>query len=507
MIKSFFAALSFISRLPVPARLSQGLEIEQYQRSIVTFPLVGLLLGAIAGAVALLLQPWCGVPLAALFGVLALALLTGGFHLDGLADTCDGIFSARTRDRMLEIMRDSRLGTHGGLALIFVLVAKVLVVGELLLRDIHPIAALAAACAVGRGMAVLLMYRHRYAREKGLGNLFIGKISLQQTLVAALAHTRQPESAAVESAPQSGMVGDSPAMRALLHNIALVAPSDATVLIHGESGTGKELVARALHALSLRGDKPLVTLNCAALNESLLESELFGHEKGAFTGADKRREGRFVEADGGTLFLDEIGDISPLMQVRLLRAIQEREVQRVGSNQTLSVDVRLIAATHRDLAEEVNAGRFRQDLYYRLNVVAIEMPPLRQRREDIPQLAHHFLRRYGERNRKSVQGFTPQAMDLLIHYDWPGNIRELENAVERAVVLLTGEYISERELPLAIVGTPVPACSSADDVIQPLVEVEKEVILAALEKTGGNKTEAARQLGITRKTLLAKLSR
>ena len=296
-------------------------------------------------------------------------------------------------------------------------------------------------------------------------------------------------------------------MQELLNDIALVAPSDATVLIHGESGTGKELVARALHASSARSDKPLVTLNCAALNESLLESELFGHEKGAFTGADKRREGRFVEADGGTLFLDEIGDISPLMQVRLLRAIQEREVQRVGSNQTLAVDVRLIAATHRDLAEEVSAGRFRQDLYYRLNVVTIEMPPLRQRRADIPSLAHYFLQRYGERNRKTVQGFTPQAMDLLIHYDWPGNIRELENAVERAVVLLTGEYISERELPLAITGTPVNACSSSDDVIQPLVEVEKEVILAALEKTGGNKTEAARQLGITRKTLLAKLSR
>lgn len=179
------------------------------------------------------------------------------------------------------------------------------------------------------------------------------------------------------------MVGDSPAMRALLNNIALVAPSDATVLIHGESGTGKELVARALHASSARSRRPLVILNCAALNESLLESELFGHEKGAFTGADKRREGRFVEADGGTLFLDEIGDISPLMQVRLLRAIQEREVQRVGSNQTLSVDVRLIASTHRDLAEEVSAGRFRQDLYYRLNVVTIDMPPLRQRKEDI----------------------------------------------------------------------------------------------------------------------------
>ncbi|CAM8295266.1 TPA: sigma-54-dependent response regulator transcription factor ZraR [Klebsiella michiganensis] len=332
---------------------------------------------------------------------------------------------------------------------------------------------------------------------------------LQQTLSEALAHTRLSESPVAGSPPaaQFGMVGDSPAMRALLNNIALVAPSDATVLIHGESGTGKELVARALHASSARSRRPLVILNCAALNESLLESELFGHEKGAFTGADKRREGRFVEADGGTLFLDEIGDISPLMQVRLLRAIQEREVQRVGSNQTLSVDVRLIAATHRDLAEEVSAGRFRQDLYYRLNVVTIDMPPLRQRKEDIPQLARYFLQRYAERNRKAVQGFTPQAMDLLIRYAWPGNIRELENAVERAVVLLTGEYISERELPLAITGTSVADAPHGEDSIQPLVEVEKEAILVALEKTGGNKTEAARQLGITRKTLLAKLSR
>ncbi|EHW5858868.1 sigma-54-dependent response regulator transcription factor ZraR [Escherichia albertii] len=330
--------------------------------------------------------------------------------------------------------------------------------------------------------------------------------NLQATLEKALAHTHcvDAEMPAV-SASQFGMVGKSAAMQHLLSEIALVAPSEATVLIHGDSGTGKELVARAIHASSACREKPLVALNCAALNESLLESELFGHEKGAFTGADKRREGRFVEADGGTLFLDEIGDISPMMQVRLLRAIQEREVQRVGSNQTIPVDVRLIAATHRDLAEEVNAGRFRQDLYYRLNVVAIEVPSLRQRREDIPLLADHFLQRFAERNRKAVKGFTPQAMDLLIHYDWPGNIRELENAVERAVVLLTGEYISERELPLAIASTPIPLAQSQD--IQPLVEVEKEVILAALEKTGGNKTEAARQLGITRKTLLAKLSR
>ncbi|WP_052285330.1 sigma-54-dependent response regulator transcription factor ZraR [Kluyvera genomosp. 1] len=330
---------------------------------------------------------------------------------------------------------------------------------------------------------------------------------LQGTLVQALAHTRQSAHTAPPGpATKFGMVGDSPAMQTLLNNIALVAPSDATVLIQGESGTGKELAVRSLHASSARSARALVALNCAALNESLLESELFGHEKGAFTGADKRREGRFVEADGGTLFLDEIGDISPLMQVRLLRAIQEKEVQRVGSNQTISVDVRLIAATHRDLAAEVSAGRFRQDLYYRLNVVTIDMPTLRQRREDIPPLVHYFLQRYAERNRKTVLGFTPQAMDLLIHYDWPGNIRELENAVERAVVLLTGEYISERELPLAVSSVLIPASLPAEG-IQPLVAVEKEVIQAALEKTGGNKTEAARQLGITRKTLLAKLSR
>jgi two-component system response regulator HydG len=329
---------------------------------------------------------------------------------------------------------------------------------------------------------------------------------LQETLLRSLAHTRNRTVRAPSvSASQFGMIGESPAMRQLLSEIAMIAPSDATVLILGDSGTGKERVARALHASSTRRDKPLVTLNCAALNEALLESELFGHEKGAFTGADKRREGRFIEADGGTLFLDEIGDISPMMQVRLLRVIQEREVQRVGSNHTLKVDVRLIAATHRDLAEEVNAGRFRQDLYYRLNVVAIETPDLRQRREDIPLLAKHFLRRFAERNCKAIKGFTPQAMDLLIHYNWPGNIRELENAIERAVVLLSGEYITGRELPLAIASQPTP--QRQEQRIQPLVEVEKELILAALEKTGGNKTEAARQLGITRKTLLAKISR
>ena len=331
-------------------------------------------------------------------------------------------------------------------------------------------------------------------------------VALVDRAISHYQEQQQPRNTPVSS-PTADIIGEAPAMQDVFRIIGRLSRSSISVLINGESGTGKELVAHALHRHSPRAKSPFIALNMAAIPKDLIESELFGHEKGAFTGAERRREGRFVEADGGTLFLDEIGDISPLMQVRLLRVIQEREVQRVGSNQTLSVDVRLIAATHRNLAEEVSAGRFRQDLYYRLNVVTIDMPPLRQRREDIPQLAQHFLKRYAERNRKTVQGFTPQAMDLLIHYDWPGNIRELENAVERAVVLLTGDYISERELPLAIAGAPLPVTGNDEALIQPLVEVEKEVILSALEKTGGNKTEAARQLGITRKTLLAKLSR
>ncbi|KEY58196.1 sigma-54-dependent Fis family transcriptional regulator [Serratia sp. DD3] len=334
---------------------------------------------------------------------------------------------------------------------------------------------------------------------------------LRLTLERALEHTSlKTENLALKQRllfDDQNMIGRSKPMRQLMEMIAMIAPSEATVLISGESGTGKELIAKVVHANSLRKEQPLVSVNCAALSESLLESELFGHEKGAFTGADKRREGRFMVANGGTLFLDEIGEISPLMQVKLLRAIQEREIQRVGSNQTLSVDVRLIAATNRDLLADVEAGKFRQDLYYRLNVVTVELPPLRQRGEDIPLLAMHFLTKFAERNRKKVKGFTPQAMDLLVKYPWPGNVRELENSIERGVILLTGDFISEKELPLSIsqCAEPLPIQSEKQLLIQPLEQLEKEAILAALEKTAGNKTEAARQLGITRKTLLAKL--
>lgn len=336
--------------------------------------------------------------------------------------------------------------------------------------------------------------------------------TLQLTLERALEHTSlKTENHTLKQrllCDDRHMIGRSAPMRRLMEMIAMIAPSEATVLICGESGTGKELIARAVHANSLRKQQPLVSINCAALNESLLESELFGHEKGAFTGADKRREGRFMQANQGTLFLDEIGEISPLMQAKLLRAIQEREIQRVGSNQTLTVDVRLIAATNRDLLAQVEAGKFRQDLYYRLNVVQVVSPALRQRCEDIPLLAMHFLGKFAERNRKSVKGFTPQAMDLLLKYPWPGNVRELENSVERGVILLSGEFISEKELPLSIshcVDEPSIHCQERP--IQSLEQVEKQAILAALEQTAGNKSEAAKRLGITRKTLLAKLQK
>lgn len=336
---------------------------------------------------------------------------------------------------------------------------------------------------------------------------------LKSSLFKTLEHSEAARAGERFPAPVEGIVGNSPAIWRMLEMIHTVAPSEATVLINGKSGTGKELVARAIHNQSSRKDGPWVAVNCAALTESLLESELFGHEKGAFTGADKRRDGRFLQADGGTLFLDEIGEISLLMQVKLLRAIQQREIQRVGSDATLKVDVRIVAATNRNLLEEVAAGRFREDLYYRLNVVSIQVPSLQERREDIPLLAEHFLKAFGERNRKDVKGFTPKAMDMLVKYPWPGNVRELENAVERAVVLLFGSYVSERELPLAVTqayeqeADAEPSSLSLPLEGTTLEDVEREAILRMLDSVGDNKSEAAKRLGISRKTLHTKLKR
>ncbi|HYN14389.1 MAG TPA: sigma 54-interacting transcriptional regulator [Terriglobales bacterium] len=299
-----------------------------------------------------------------------------------------------------------------------------------------------------------------------------------------------------ELSADHGMVGESQPMRAVLEFISRVAGRESTVLIWGESGTGKELVARAIHANSSRANKPFVAINCAAITETLLESELFGHEKGAFTGAVMQKRGKLETADGGTVFLDEVGELAVPLQAKLLRVLQEREFERVGGTRPIKVDIRVIAATNRDLKEASRAGTFRQDLYYRLNVVSVRMPALRERKEDIPLLANFFALRFGEKVKRRVAGISPKARACLLRYEWPGNVRELENAIERAVVLGSTELILVEDLPEALVeetateGEPVTALHEG------LREAKKALIERAIEQAGGNYTEAAGILGV-----------
>ncbi len=297
------------------------------------------------------------------------------------------------------------------------------------------------------------------------------------------------------------IIGGSPAMLGTMDLVNQVAPSAATVLIQGESGTGKELIANAIHHGSPRRDRPFIKVNCAALPETLLESELFGYERGAFTGAVARKEGRFELANGGTLFMDEIGDLSPATQAKLLRVLQEGEFERLGGTRTLKVDVRLVAATNADLATRVREKRFREDLFYRLNVIAIQIPPLRQRREDIPLLAQHFLRGFAEKNGKAITGFTEEALDLLQTHSWPGNVRELENVIERAVVLTRSTMISPGDLPEALVGSDQSARHLVISIGTPLEEVEDRLIEETLRYTKGDKTLASKLLGIATRTI------
>ena len=304
----------------------------------------------------------------------------------------------------------------------------------------------------------------------------------------------------------TSFVGSTLAVRQLLDMVTQVAPSTATVLLSGESGTGKEVLARHIHRTSNRANRPFIALNCAAIPESILESELFGYEKGAFTGAVSRKEGRFKLADGGTLLLDEIGDISPSVQVKLLRVLQEGQFERLGGTSTLSVDVRILAASKKNLADEVAAGRFREDLFYRLNVIQMELPPLRERREDIPLLANHFLRIYTDKNNRSLRGIQREAMAAMSGYNWPGNVRELENTIERAVVLAKGDVIGMDCLPPSI----AEAESSASSFLSiplgtPLHEVEYQLIRETLKLTEGDKKRAAQLLGIATRTIYRKL--
>lgn len=305
----------------------------------------------------------------------------------------------------------------------------------------------------------------------------------------------------------SKIIGQSSAMRKLLETIAIVAPTEATVLITGESGTGKELIANAIHLNSPRREKPLIKVNCAALPEALLESELFGHEKGAFTGALTRRQGRFQLAHKGSIFLDEIAEMAPSTQAKILRVLQEREFEPVGSSNTVRIDTRVIVATNKNLKEEIQEGHFREDLFYRINVVTLSVPPLRERREDIPLLADFFLKQYAVKNRRLIKGFTPRATDLLMRYDWPGNVRELENMVERSVIMVRGDMITPDEFPDTLLALDPEILKSEIDLTpgRSLKDVEKEMILMTLKDTEGNRTHAAKILGISRRTLQLKL--
>lgn len=297
------------------------------------------------------------------------------------------------------------------------------------------------------------------------------------------------------------IVGDSPPMRKVMELIGHVAATDATVLIRGESGTGKELVARAVHAASRRRYAPLVAVNCGGMPESLLESELFGHEKGAFTGADQRRIGKIEAADGGTLFLDEVGAINPKMQVDLLRVLETRVVSRLGSVEPTHVDFRVICATNDDLEEAIHEGRFREDFYYRINVFTIDLPPLRARRSDIPALATHFLERFARQMDKRITGLNSDAMAMLEAYDWPGNVRELSNAIERAIVVGRGPLVEPEDLPLRLSATVAMASE------QSLAEMERQHIAAVLERTGGNVSRAAEILKVDRVTVYNKIKK
>jgi DNA-binding NtrC family response regulator len=306
-----------------------------------------------------------------------------------------------------------------------------------------------------------------------------------------------------------GIVCASPQMEEVLNLLARVAPSSATILIQGESGTGKERIARAIHYSSTRAEKPMVIINCAAMPETLLESELFGHEKGAFTGAHINRKGKIEVADGGTLFIDEIGDMPLSLQPKLLRFLQEGTIEKLGSSSNLKLDIRVIAATHRDLRQLVADGKFREDLYYRLDVINIKIPPLRERKQDLIPLAEHFIRIYSEKNSKKVFGLSREAKDALIKYQYRGNVRELENAIEAAVVLTRNEAIGIEDLPLAFrpdgkLGTELSCDESLPSKLEAL---EKKLVLDALQKAGQNKSQAARDLGISEKNIRDRLKR
>ncbi len=394
-----------------------------------------------------------------------------------------------------------------------------LVITDLKMPDMSGIDVLEAVKKLRPDVEVILMTAYATAQtaveamKKGAYDYVIKPFSLEELKLRARhvfekrqleQHNRQLQNELQEKYSIENMVGRSGKMQDVYKMVHKVAPSDATVLILGESGTGKELVARAIHYLSPRRDKPFVAVNCAALPENLLESELFGFEKGAFTGADRRKLGQFELAGEGTIFLDEIAEMTPAIQVKLLRVLQNREFMRLGGTEVIEMKARVIAATNQSLEELIQDGRFREDLYYRINVFPIMLPPLRSRKEDIPDLVQHFLQKY-----KPGAEITAEAMTVLQRYDWPGNVRELENVIERALIMAGDQPIRPEDLPAQLSSRPSVATDAFDipDEGIDLEEVEKRLLFRAIEKAGGNKTRAAQLLGITRRKLYSMLER
>ncbi len=338
-------------------------------------------------------------------------------------------------------------------------------------------------------------------------DLLIRRVQERNQLIA---ENKDLRSQLTEKFSFTEIISQSAPMQEVLSTASRVAQTKAPVLIRGESGTGKELIARAIHFNSDRSHQPFIAVNCAALNDNLLESELFGHEKGAFTGAEKQRSGRFERADGGTIFLDEIGDISPATQVRLLRVLQEQQFERVGGSETITVDVRIVAATNKNLESAIASGTFREDLFYRLNVVTVEIPPLRRRREDVSVLLEHFLARFAKEHKRKKLSYSKEAWEFLMRYDYPGNVRELENIVQRSVIFSRGDVISTQDIPIVVRGAAAernvhPLSSGTFD--EQIEQLEKDLIFEALRVNGNNQSKAAKQLGLSERNLRYRLKK
>jgi len=433
--------------------------------------------------------------------MLSVLLEREGYHIDTALDGQDGLAKIKDQDYDL-VLCDIRMPQMDGLS--FLEAAKGL------RRDL-PVIMMSAFGNVDTAIEAMKKGAYDYVSKPFKADEILLRLKRLTAQESMALENETLKKALTRQTSFNNIIARSPRMIEIFDTIRKIADYKTTVLITGESGSGKELIARAIHYNSPRANKPFIAINCSAIPETLLESELFGYMKGSFTGAAKDKKGLFEEAHGGTLFLDEVGDLPVPLQVKLLRAIQEEEVRRVGSSSNIKIDVRLITATLKDLAEEIKKGTFREDLYYRLNVLPIHIPPLRERKEDIPLLVEHFLEKFAKEMKKPVSGYQPECLEALTDYSWPGNVRELENTVERALVLETGDQLTVQHLPDLIrnqeVNPAIKAAANELSIKKMMAIMEQELIKKALEKTNGNRTWAAKLLEISHRALLYKIKR